>query len=123
MQPDIELGEGNAWHWIIHGILASYVALLTWLGKGVFNDVQTLKKTDGLCKLELANFKTDVANTYSKDISVQYSLARIHDRLDSSQESTEENFKDFRSSAESNFKELREDIGEIKNLLICSVKS
>ena len=106
MTPDVD-GGGNLWHWAIHGVLASYAALLTWLGKGVIDDVTILKKTDGACRLDLANFRTEVANTYSKDVSVQASLGRLHDRLDDSQEAAEENFK-----------ELRSNIGEIKNLLI-----
>lgn len=34
------------------------------------------------CSLELANFKTEVANNYAKDATVQQSLSRIHDRID-----------------------------------------
>lgn len=34
------------------------------------------------CTLELSQFKTEVATNYAKDITVQQSLARIHDRID-----------------------------------------
>lgn len=34
------------------------------------------------CTLELANFKTEVAKEYAKDVTVQQSLGRIHDRID-----------------------------------------
>lgn len=74
--------SNELYHWLIHGILASYTGLLTWLGKGVYNDVKELKSHQQDCKLDLANFKTEVSKEYSKETSTQASLARIHDQIE-----------------------------------------
>lgn len=34
------------------------------------------------CSLELSQFKTEVANNYAKEATMQSSLERIHDRID-----------------------------------------
>jgi hypothetical protein len=44
--------------------------------------LKRLEQNDADCQLGLANFKTEVANNYAKDATMQSSLARIHDRLD-----------------------------------------
>lgn len=35
------------------------------------------------CRLELSNFKAEVARDYAKDSTIQNSLARVHQRIDS----------------------------------------
>lgn len=49
---------------------------------GLKDSVERLSDNDKECKLDLANFRTEVATTYAKEASVQLSLARIHDRLE-----------------------------------------
>lgn len=63
----------------IMGIGGLIIAFFT---QRIIGDVDYLKKSDVDAKLDLANFKTEVAKDYAKDQSVQQSLARIHDRLD-----------------------------------------
>ncbi len=65
--------------WIGAGVLAT----IGWIGKGMWTDVKELKKDSSDCALRLEMFKTHVSEHYAKDASVQQSLARIHDRMDS----------------------------------------
>lgn len=85
----IPVGEGSWFQWLL-GIV---VALLSWIGRGVKGDVETLKKSDADCKLDLANFKTEVAHNYANKAAMTTELAgirtdakesanRIHDRID-----------------------------------------
>ena len=99
--------ETETVHWLMHAILVSYAGVITWLGKGVYSDVEKLKNNSHNCTLDLANFRTAVANNYVKEESMQNSLARVHDRID-----------EANKSADSNFRDLRSDISEIKNILI-----
>lgn len=68
-------------------------SLLSWLGRRTINrvdtdierlggDVKALQKSDSDCKLDLANFKTEVAKEYAKDTTMQQSLARIHEKIE-----------------------------------------
>ncbi len=65
------------------GLLAVVTAMISFASKKLIGDVEALKKSDAECKLDLANFKTEVATNYAKDATVQSSLSRIHDRIDS----------------------------------------
>lgn len=53
-----------------------------------FFGIRTINKLDDVDNrttqnnLDLERFKTEAANTYSKEASTQQSLARIHDRID-----------------------------------------
>jgi hypothetical protein len=40
------------------------------------------KELHGECKLELAQFRTEVHREFAKDATVQHQLARIHERID-----------------------------------------
>lgn len=64
-----------------------------------FFTTRTLGELDGVKKktdsneLELERYKTHVSDNYAKDASVQTSLARIHDRMDSGFGKIEEDIK------------------------------
>lgn len=103
--------ETETVHWLMHAILVSYAGIITWLGKGVYNDVRNLKDNSHNCTVDLANFRTEVANSYVKELTMQSSLARVHDRID-----------EANKSSDSNFRDLRSDVNEIKNILIKVVR-
>lgn len=65
---------------LVIGVGGTVVSFFT---KRVINDVDYLKKSDADCRLDLANFKTEVAKDYAKRESTQQSLARIHDKMES----------------------------------------
>lgn len=56
--------------------------IISFFTKRVVTDVDNLKRSESECKLDIANFRAEVARDYAKDASVQSSLSRIHDRLD-----------------------------------------
>lgn len=64
----------NAWI-IILGVFG-------WVGRGMHADIKDLRRSDADCKLELANFKAEVAKDYAKQETTQASLARIHDKME-----------------------------------------
>ncbi len=72
----------DAYDWIAKSFIAGCVAVIAFFTKRVVSDVTELKKDSADCKLNLANYKTEVSNTYSKETSTQASLSRIHDRMD-----------------------------------------
>lgn len=81
--------DGGFLHETVTALEACVMALMGFIGMGMRGDIQDLRgKQDslqaahGACELNLANFKTDVANNYSKEVNTQASLGRIHDRLD-----------------------------------------
>lgn len=74
--------EHNAFYWLIQGLLAALLAIVGFFTKGVIEDVNKMKESDAKCALDLANFKTDVANNYVKEST----LSRIHDRIDTMQD-------------------------------------
>lgn len=78
---DEVLAVGIAWK-ILGLIGGTGLAIIGFFTKRVIADVDKLKAGNSDCKLDLANFKTEVANNYAKDASVQASLARIHDRME-----------------------------------------
>lgn len=48
----------------------------------VAEEVAELKRDSAECKVSLANFKAEVAKEYAKEVTLQASLARIHERID-----------------------------------------
>jgi predicted nuclease with TOPRIM domain len=67
---------------IFSAFAALCVAVIGFFTRRVVQDVEGLKQERHECKLELEKFKTEVARDYSKDVNVQSSLNRIHDRID-----------------------------------------
>lgn len=74
--------EGNFADWLIKGVMGGLMAIIAFFTKQVVNDVNRLKEMQQSDKLDLANYKTEVANNYATQNSVQQSLSRIHDRID-----------------------------------------
>lgn len=110
MADDIPAGVIS---WVIYTIGASVVAIMAFLMNRTVSrldsDMAAHKdrlddhdKQHNNCSLELANFKTEVANNYAKDASVQQSLARIHERIDT-----------VNNSMDKGFGELRDDIKKL----------
>lgn len=58
------------------------MAIIGFFTKRVIDDVKELKQDSKQCALNLANFKADVAKDYAREVNVQASLNRIHERLD-----------------------------------------
>jgi len=102
---------GGLINWTIHAILISYTALLTWLGKGMYNDVKDLKDHQSDCELSLANFRTEVSKDYAKDITIQASLARVHDKMETRADKA--SFKELSDE----MKEIRTDIKSILKMV------
>lgn len=73
--PVVVMFLKNAWI-LICGVFG-------WMGRGMYADIKNLQKSDADCKLDLANFKAEVANDYAKQETTQSSLARIHDKMES----------------------------------------
>lgn len=80
-------------NWLVTTIIGSGGLFICWLMNRSITRLDTDISTHSdrlnehdekhqTCSLELANFKTEVANNYAKDASVQSSLGRIHDRID-----------------------------------------
>jgi hypothetical protein len=68
--------------WLTKGLMATLMAIIAFFTKQVVADVSKLKEQHKDCQIDLANFKTQVANEYAKETTVQQSLTRIHDRID-----------------------------------------
>lgn len=58
-------------------------------------DLEYLKKSDSDCKLDLANFRTEVARDYSKDVNIQASLKRVYEVMEHGFSEQREYFKDM----------------------------
>lgn len=67
---------------IIQGLLGLIMAIGAWLWARAIRDIDNLEEHMQRSDLDHADFKTHVANTYSKEASTQASLSRIHDRID-----------------------------------------
>ncbi len=77
-----EAMEGSAFDWLVKGALGILMGIVAFFTKQVVGDVARLKDSQHSDKLDLANYKTEVANNYATQKSVHDSLSRIHDRID-----------------------------------------
>lgn len=71
------------------GLMAIVAAIMSFFMRGLVkkiesnsDDLQAARLDIEKANTRLADYKTEVAQTYAKDQSVQQSLARIHQRLD-----------------------------------------
>jgi hypothetical protein len=71
-----KMAEDPLLEWVFKGIVGTVITIFGWFYRSVSEDLKALQK-------EHNDFKLDVVNTYAKESSVQMSLGRIHDRLDS----------------------------------------
>lgn len=101
------MDETNIKIWILVGLVSVGCGMICFLMNRAINRLDKDREMHSAkldehgdlhkeCALSLANFKAEVAGNYAKEITMQQSLARIHDRLDHG------------------FEELR---GDIKNLM------
>lgn len=58
------------------------MGLVAFVIKGIHSDVESLKGGRDHCEVELQKFKTHVSENYSREVSTQASLARVHERID-----------------------------------------
>lgn len=77
------------------GIMGMGGAIIGFFTRRVVSDVDQLKKSDAQCKLDLANFKTEVAKDYSKDVNIQASLKRVYEVMEHGFSEQREYFKDM----------------------------
>lgn len=75
------MDDGLLWR-ALEAVGALLLAIGGWIMSILHSDVKSLKESQGACEIELQKFKTDVANTYAKEATMQQSLGRIHDRID-----------------------------------------
>ena len=68
--------------WIFKGFAALCMAIIGFFTRKVVNDVHELQDDSKACELKLANYKTEVSNTYAKEETMQNSLARVHDKME-----------------------------------------
>ena len=69
--------------WVVKTVLGAAVAVVMYFTKQLTDEVKQLKQDGSESKVSLANFKAEVAKDYARDVNVQMSLNRIHQRLDS----------------------------------------
>lgn len=90
MSDEIYTGLTN---WLITSVIGMGTIIIGWLMNRAIvrldNDLDAHEgrlndhdKQHTTCSLDLERFKTDVANNYAKEVTMQNSLARIHDRID-----------------------------------------
>lgn len=96
--------DGAIIHETITRLMAVIMALMGFIGanmregiKDNENDVKSLRDEHSSCELDLANFKTEVALGYSKEVNTQSSLGRIHDRLDTMSETMDNKFDNIQT--------------------------
>ena len=58
------------------------VAIIGFFTRRIVLDVERLKAGSQQCEVNRANFRAEVAKDYARDVNVQSSLSRIHQRLD-----------------------------------------
>jgi hypothetical protein len=63
-------------------IFGMLVLVMSYFTKRLISKVDDLDKAGSTANLNLEKFKTEVAKEYAKDISVQASLSRLHERID-----------------------------------------
>lgn len=101
MTDELQIAQDiQAVHEGVTGVTTAMMAFMIWTGR------RFIKKVDDTAD-ELSRHKLEDVSKYATNDQ----LTRIHDRIDRSIASSEENFK-----------ELRNDIGEIKNLLIAGAR-
>jgi len=67
--------DDNIMEWAFKCIVGGILAVGAWLWKGLVNDVRSLEK-------DQSAFKLEVEKTFAKEVNVQATMARVHDRLD-----------------------------------------
>jgi len=74
---------------ILNGLAAALASiglyLWTQLGKkfdGIDNQIQRINTEQERCELNLLQHKLEAEKTYAKQATVEYTLARLHERLD-----------------------------------------
>ena len=67
---------------IFSAFVTACMSVIGFFTKRVCDDVKELKKDGKECAVALANFKADVARDYAREVNVQASLNRIHERID-----------------------------------------
>lgn len=96
--------DGAIIHETITGLMAVIMALMGFISSSMRDtikdnesDIRGLQTEHASCKLDLANFKTEVALNYSKEVNTQSSLGRIHDRLDTMSETMDTKFDNIQT--------------------------
>jgi hypothetical protein len=75
--------DDTGWlEWAFKGLVGAFFVVGGYLGKGVTDDVRELQKDHYQSELALAAYKLEVERSFAKEVSVQASLGRIHDRMD-----------------------------------------
>lgn len=76
------MNEGDLLQYLFSGFVTACMGVIGFFTKRVVDDVAELKKEGSECKVNLANLRAEVARDYAREVNVQSSLNRIHERLD-----------------------------------------
>lgn len=68
--------------WAFNALMVIILSIGAWLWRSLVGEVKQLGKRQTDLELNVISNKLEASNLYAKEINVQQTLARLHDRLD-----------------------------------------